>query len=89
MISEAGKGDTQRPTDHEKFSENFDMIDWKKQFDTDTPKQDLEARLAQVRKELLELSEMMTQRMSEEEHIGIQLKLKSAQEKKEAGDGVS
>jgi hypothetical protein len=85
----AGKGDTQRPTDHGKFSENFDMIDWKKQFDTDAPKQDLEARLAQVRKELLELSEMMTQRMSEEEHIGIQLKLKSVQEKREADDGVS
>lgn len=26
MTREAGKGDTQRPTDHEKFSSNFDRI---------------------------------------------------------------
>lgn len=26
MTHEAGKGDTQRPTDHEKFSSNFDRI---------------------------------------------------------------
>lgn len=26
MAHEAGKGDTQRPTDHKKYSENFDNI---------------------------------------------------------------
>ena len=37
MTHEAGKGDTQRPTDHEKFSSNYDTIfrktkeDWKPQ----------------------------------------------------------
>jgi hypothetical protein len=35
MTHEAGKGDTQRPTDHDKFSANYDAIfrqtkeDWK------------------------------------------------------------
>jgi ribosomal protein S27AE len=28
MTHEAGKGDTQRPTNHEKFSSNYDTIDW-------------------------------------------------------------
>ena len=30
MASEAGKGDKQRPTDYDKFSENFDRIFGKK-----------------------------------------------------------
>jgi sulfur transfer protein SufE len=28
MTSDGGKGDTQRPTDHEAFSKAFDAIDW-------------------------------------------------------------
>jgi len=62
---------------------NFE--EWKKTFTTDAPKPALEERLAQDRKELIELSKAMTQRMSEEEHITIQLKLKS----KEEQDGIS
>ena len=68
--------------DYDKFSVNFDMINWKKSFDTEKSKDELDWMLAQVRKELLALSETMTKLMAEEEHITIQLKLKA----KERGD---
>lgn len=35
MTHEAGKGDTQRPTDHKTFSDNYDLI-WGKKDDTKT-----------------------------------------------------
>jgi hypothetical protein len=66
-----------------------DMTEWKKQFETTKSKAELEFRLKEVRRLLIDLSEAMTKLMSEEEHIGIQLKLKSVQEKREDKDGDS
>jgi hypothetical protein len=42
MTHEAGKGDTQRPTDHEKFSSNFEAIFGSK------PKKELRDRIGMM-----------------------------------------
>jgi hypothetical protein len=39
---EAGKGDTQRPTNYKSFSENFDLIFGKKQVQDDAKAEDEE-----------------------------------------------
>lgn len=32
-MNEAGKGDTMRPTDHKKWSDNYDQIKWTREED--------------------------------------------------------
>jgi hypothetical protein len=69
--------------------EKNDFDKWKKTFDTNKSKDELDFRLKEVRRMLVDMSEAMTKLMSEEEHITIQLKLKGVLEKREDKDGVS
>jgi hypothetical protein len=54
MTREAGKGDKQRPTDHDKFAENFDRIfgGGKHYKEGSLEKQVLEDQIAQATKEM-------------------------------------
>jgi len=54
MTHEAGKGDTQRPTDQQKFAENFDKIfgGGKHYKEGSLEKQVLDDQIAQATKEL-------------------------------------